>query len=544
MIRTPAIPVLFAAAALTLAACSGSNTATSGDAGEPVSGGTLTYALSEWPRCVDPALRARGLSASEHYAETLTDQDRSTGEVIPRLAEHWEIEPGAKAITLVLREGVTFSDGTPLTAEVVKANFDNLKEITGSAKAETQVISALNTYLGTDVVDERTVRVRFAEPELGFLRNISDPYFNIYAPATLQSSLEDRCAGKTLIGTGPFVITEVVNQQRITLDRRDDYDWAPAGVTEHNGPAYLDRIVFEVVPESGVRVGGLLSGQFDVVDDVPVVDQDNLVAQGATLLTGVVPNLVPGLRQNPLSPLGGDTVVRQAIQRSIDREEIRDTLYNDRYTVPTSAIAANTPLYTDVSEYLAYDPDGAQRLLADNGWTKGPDGVWVKDGRRLAPKVMLVSGSSQGATQQELELIQQQLKRVGIDMQILPVTQAEYAQLMNNKAEGGYDFLAGSGPSKDVDFLAGLFLNTNPALSGSLQVPLEDAANRLNLAATDEERVRAAADLQELLVRDGYWIPVREQTKAVGVAPNVHGVTINPYGATVLYDAWITDTSS
>ena len=56
--------------------------------------------------------------------------------------------------------------------------------------------------------------------------------------------------------------------------------------------------------------------------------------------------------------------------------------------------------------------------------------------------------------------------------------------------------------------------------------------------------VRAAADLQELLVRDGYWIPVREQTKAVGVAPNVHGVTINPYGATVLYDAWITDTSS
>ncbi|EID10622.1 ABC transporter substrate-binding protein [Mycolicibacterium phlei] len=537
--------VLFAATALALSACSGSNNSGApAETGEPVAGGTLNYALAEWPRCVDPALRARGLSAPEQFADTLTDQDRTTGEVLPRLAERWEVAPGAKQVTLHLRDGVTFSDGTPLTAEVVKANLDNLKEITESGKAETQVISALNTYEGATVVDPKTVRVEFSEPELGFLRNISDPYFSIYAPATLESSLDDRCAGKNLIGTGPFVISEVVNQQKIVLDKRDDYGWPPAGLTDHTGAAYLDRIVFEVVPESGVRVGGLLSGQFDVVDDVPVIDQDNVTAQGATILTGVVPNLVPGLRQNPLSPFGGDTVVRQAIQKSIDREEIRDTLYTDRYSIPTSAIAANTPLHKDVSEYLRYDPDGAQKLLADNGWTKGDDGVWVKDGRRLAPKVMIVSGSAQGATQQELELIQQQLNKVGIAMEILPVTQAEYAQLMKNKADGGYDFLAGSGPAKDVDFLAGLFLNTNPALEGSLQVPLQDAANRLNLAATDEERVQAAADLQELLVRDGYWIPVREQTKAVGVAPNVHGVTINPYGATVLYDTWKADGAS
>ncbi|MGV0852093.1 ABC transporter substrate-binding protein [Mycolicibacterium phlei] len=537
--------VLFATAALTLSACSGShNPGAPAETGDPVAGGTLNYALAEWPRCVDPALRARGLSAPEQFADTLTDENRTTGEVIPRLAERWKVAPGAKQVTLHLRDGVTFSDGTPLTAEVVKANLDSLKEITESGKAETQVISALNTYVGSTVVDPKTVRVEFAEPELGFLRNISDPYFSIYAPATLESSLDDRCAGKNLIGTGPFVISEVVNQQRIVLDKRGDYDWPPADIAEHTGAAYLDRIVFEVVPESGVRVGGLLSGQFDVVDDVPVIDQENVIAQGATILTGVVPNLVPGLRQNPLSPLGGDTVVRRAIQKSIDREEIRDTLYTDRYSIPTSAIASNTPLHKDVSQHLRYNPDEAQKLLADNGWTKGPDGVWAKDGRRLAPKVMIVSGSAQGATQQELELIQQQLNKVGIAMEILPVTQAEYAQLMKNKTEGGYDFLAGSGPAKDVDFLAGLFLNTNPALEGSLQVPLQDAANRLNLAATDEERVRAAGDLQELLVRDGYWIPVREQTKAVGIAPNVHGVTINPYGATVLYDTWKTDGAS
>lgn len=543
--RTGAVIALFSTASLALSACSGSGPADPSEpTGEPVAGGTLTYALSEWPKCVDPALRARGLSAPEQFADRLTDQNRDTGEVIPRLAESWEIAPGAKSFTLHLRDGVTFSDGTPLSADLVKANLDNLKEITESGQAETQVISALNTYQGTTVVDPLTVRVDFTEPELGFLRNVSDPYFSIYAPTTLESSLEDRCAGKNLVGSGPYIISNVVNQQSITLDKRDDYNWAPKDVSEHEGAAYLDQIVFEVVPESGVRVGGLSSGQFDIIDEVPVVDQDAVTAQGAQILTGVVPNLVPGLRQNPLSPLGGDVVVRQAIQKSIDRTEIRDTLFSDRYNVPTSAIASNTPLWEDESDYLQYQPDEAQTLLADNGWAKGADGVWAKGGQRLAPSIMIITGSSQGATQQELELIQQQLNKVGIAATIKPVTQAEYTALMKNKADGGYDFLTGSGPSKDIDFLVGLFLPTNPALAGSDQPDLTAAATTLNQAATDEDRTSAAGALQELLVRDGYWIPVREQTKAVGIAAGVHGVSIDPYGATILYDSWRTDDGS
>lgn len=538
--RTTAV---LAAAAAMLAACSG-NSAAPTETGDPVSGGTLRYALAAWPRCVDPALNARGLSAPQQFSETLTDQDRETGEVIPRLASSWEVAPGAESFTLTLRDDVTFSDGTPLTAEIVAQNIDTLKALADDGKTDSPVISALNTFVGTTVVDPQTIRFDFSEPELGFLRNLSDPYFAIYAPSTLETSYEDRCAGKGLVATGPYVVSEVVNEQSITLDRRDDYNWAPEGVAEHTGAGYLERIEFQVVPESGVRVGGLTSGQFDVIDDVPVVDQDAVTAQGAEILTGLVPNLVPGLRQNPLSELGSDVVVRQAIQKGIDRAEIRDTLYSDRYSLPTSAIASNTPLYDDQSEFLAYDPEGAEKLLSDAGWAKGGDGVWAKDGVRLAPRVIIISGTSQGATQQELELIQQQLAKIGIAIEISPLTQAEYTAYMKDKATAPYDFLTGSGPAKDVDFLAGLFLNTNPALTGSDQPELQAAANALNLAANDEERVQAANALQELLVRDGYWIPVREQTKAVGIAAGVHGVTIDPYGATLLYDTWLTGGST
>lgn len=527
---------------LALAACGGPGQAGQ-SAGPPVEGGQLTYALSVFPKCVDPALQARGLSAPQQFVETLTDQDRTTGEIVPRLAESWEVSPDARSVTFHLRQGVTFSNGTPLTADVVKANIDSLKALSAEGKTDTPLISSLNSYQGTTVLDPATFRVDFGDPELGFLRNVSDPYFGIYAASTVASSYDDRCAGTSLVGTGPYVVDNVVKNQKIELSKRADYDWAPAGVTNHTGAGHLDKIVFEVVPESGVRVGGLLSGQFDVADDIPVTDQDSITGAGNQLLTGLVPNLVPGLRQNPFSPLGGDAVVRTAIQKSIDRAEIRDTLYNDHYSLPTSVVASNTPYYTDESRFLQYDPEGAKKLLSDNGWTTGADGVWQKDGLRLAPRVIYVSGTVQGATQQELELIQQQLKRVGIELQLLPGTQTEYTAVYNDKKNNSYDFLTGSGPAKDVDFLAGLFNKTNPALGGADQPELQAASERLNLASTDAERRAAAADLQELIISKGYWIPVREQTKAVGIRSGVQGVAIDPYGATVLYDAWKQDAS-
>ncbi|SNS66188.1 ABC transporter substrate-binding protein [Rhodococcoides kyotonense] len=527
------------AAVLSLtAACGGASTAPNADVGDPVSGGSIRYAVSAWPKCVDPALQARGLSASQQYVETLTDQDRTTGEVIPRLAESWEVSDAANSFTLTLRDGVTFSDGTPLTAEVVKANVDTLKQIADSGRADTPLISALNTYVGTTVVDDRIVRFDFGAPELGFLRNLSDPYFGIYASSTVASSYEERCAGTSLVATGPFVITDVVQGQKLELDRRDDYGWAPAGVTSHTGAGYVDSISFELIPESGVRVGGLQSGEFDIVDDVPVLDQDVVAAQGDQIITGLVPNLVPGLRQNPLSPLGSDVAVRQALQSGIDREEIRDTLYSDRYSLPSSAIASNTPLWADQSDGLVYDPDRSEKILADAGWAKDGDGIWAKDGTQLAPRITYTPGSTQGATQQELELIQQQLGRIGIKVQLSPITAAESSAYMKDKAAAPYDFLTGSGPAKDVDFLAGLFLKTNPALAPADQPELESAAKALNLAATDAEREEAAAALQKLLVDGGYWIPVREQTRAVGVSADIQGVEIDPYGGTVLYDAW------
>lgn len=524
------------AVAVLASGCGGSPPATE-EAGEPVSGGTLRYAVRAYPECLDAAVRARLFSGPQQFVETLTDQD-SSGEIVPRLAKSWDITDGGRTYTFHLRDDVTFSDGTALTAEVVRANLDALVALSEEGHTDTPVNSALGSYVGADAVDEHTVRVRFELPELGFLRNASDPYLGIYSAATASASFEDRCEGK-LIGSGPFVIAEAVRNQRIVLERRPDYNWAPEAVSEHQGAAYLERIEFEVVPESGVRVGGLQSGQFDVIDEVPAADQEALKAAGANVVFGTIPNLNPGVYHNPYSPLGADVGLRRAISKAINREEIRDTLYSADYPVPTGLVAASTPLFADQSEALAYNPDEAEQLLEADGWLLQPDGVRARDGVRLAPKLTYVAGSTRGASQQDLELIQQQLKAVGIDVQLVPTTAAEESANLKNVKEADYDFSSGAGLSKDIDFLIGLFRSTNRRLGDFPDPELEKQIDALDFAENDEQRAAAAEALQRFLIEQADWIPVREATRVFATASNVHGYRVDPYGESVFYDTWI-----
>lgn len=535
MMRTRAVSALVATAVLA-SGCGGSTPATQ-DAGAPATGGTLRYAVASYPACLDAALRARLFSGPQQYVETLTDQD-DNGEIVPRLATSWDITDGGRTYTFALRDDVTFSDGTPLTAQVVADNLDALVRLSEDGKTDTPVNSALNSYTGSEVVDEHTVRITFELPELGFLRNASDPYLGIYAAATAAASYEDRCDGK-LIGSGPFVISEVVRNQSVTLERRKDYNWAPEAVSAHQGEAYLDSIVFEVVPESGVRVGGLQSGQFDVIDEVPATDQEALKAGGADVVFGTIPNLNPGIYHNPYSPLGADVALRQAISAAINREEIRDTLYSPDYPVPTGLVAASTPLFTDQTDALTYDPDKAAALLEADGWELQPDGVRARDGVRLEPRLTYVAGSTRGASQQDLELIQQQLKGVGIALQLVPTTAAEESANLNNVAEADYDFSSGAGLSKDIDFLIGLFRSTNRRLGDFPDPALETQVDGLDFAETDQQRTTAAEALQRYIIEDADWIPVREATRVFATAAGVHGYRVDPYGESVFYDTWI-----
>lgn len=526
-----------------LTACSssgGSSTASSAPAGTPQSGGDFTFAENLYPPCLDVSLNGgRASTVENQIIDYLIVQQPGTNALKPDLATSWKVSNNSSTYTFQLKQGVTFSDGTPFDAQVVKDNLDTLVAFNKDAKTDTLVRSALREYVSSKVLGQYEVQVNFSGPSLGFLQDVSQPYLAIVSESTLKETYAQRCAGQ-LIGTGPFVISKVVPNESVTLVPRKGYGWAPPTAT-HTGEPYLSQITYQYIPEDATRVGGLESGQFNGIDVVPVNNQSQLTADGEQLVLGQMPGLVPGLRQNPFSPFGGDAAVREAIQLGINRPQLNQELYGGKYKLVSSAASASTPDYVDLSSDLAYDPTKAKALLEADGWKVGPGGIRVKNGVKLEPKIEFTPGSTAGATEQDLELIQEQLQAIGVYVQLDPTTAAQFTVNYANmaKSPSPYDFLTGSGPSTDPGFLVGLFENTNPALGGARQPQLQSAAEALGAAATPAAFKAKSAALQELLVSQGYWIPVREQTISVSLASDVAGFSLDAYAEPYFYDTWL-----
>src|SRR5690606_29645456 len=124
-------------------------------------------------------------------------------------------------------------------------------------------------YVGTEVVDEYTVKVTFNQPYAPFLQGVSLPQLGFYSPAVLENHRDELRAGGPgiTVGTGPFILDEFVPGQELVFSANPDYDWAPEG-SVHTGVAASQELVIRILPEAAVRVGALASGEVDVVADV------------------------------------------------------------------------------------------------------------------------------------------------------------------------------------------------------------------------------------------------------------------------------------
>lgn len=211
--------------ATALTACGGGSSSSSADAGPAQPGGTLRYGLSQAPTCADPAQSGTNqtIYVTRQVVDSLTDQDPRTGELTPWLAESWELNADASAFTFRLKEGVTFSDGTPLTAESVKKNFDALVNTLTGAKAPLAA-SYLTGYTGTTVIDARTAQVNFSAPNAQFLQASSTPQLGILSDASVAKPAEERCTGN-IAGTGPFTYADYQQDKSVTLAKRTGYSW-------------------------------------------------------------------------------------------------------------------------------------------------------------------------------------------------------------------------------------------------------------------------------------------------------------------------------
>ncbi|MCR6648600.1 MAG: ABC transporter substrate-binding protein [Cellulomonas sp.] len=531
------------APALLLAACSsGSGDPAAGPATSATStpdtatatpGGTLRFALGASPSGVDPQQVGSNVSIyiARQLADSLTDQDPATGEIVPWLATSWDVSDDLTTFTFHLRDDVTFSDGTPLTATTVKANLDALAGPLGASAP--LAASYLGGYTETRVDDEHTVTVVFGAPNAQFLQATSTVSLAILSDATATADPAARLQGE-VVGSGPFVLESYTQDQGAVITRRDGYAWA-SEVSQNQGEAYLDQIDFTVVPESGVRAGGLASDQFDAVGDVLPQDVAQVEGAGGSVLTRTNPGVTFVLQPNvTVAPLD-DPDVRQALNVAIDRQQLVDTVLSDAFKPATSVLASTTPGYTDLSDDLAFDAAKAEQLLDGAGWTTGTDGIREKDGAKLSVDVVyapLFTGS-----QAVLELAQQQLRAVGVDLVLRQLTPADQQAVLTS---GDYDTYYYNVTRADADILRTQFSsagrNVNKRAADDVLDPLLDS----QLATADPAaRADLVAQAQQEIVGEALAIPLFELAQSIGVAGDVHGVAFDASSRLLFHDAWI-----
>lgn len=512
-----------------LAACGGG--ASGSTDGPPKAGGTLRLAITSDAGCVDPQQTTSNdaIYVSRQLVDSLTDQDPVTGKIVPWLATSWDIADGGKSYTFHLRKGATFSDNTPVDAQAVKENFDNVRNLGAKAALATSYLSG---YAGTTVVDPLTAKVTFSKPNAQFLQATSTFSLGLVAKASIAKTSDQRCTGG-VIGSGPFVFQSYQPNQQVVLAKRPGYNWG-SSLWKRPGAAYLDKIVYSIVPESGVRTGSLQSGQLDAIASVGPQDEPTLRSAGIHIQARPNPGVVFALSANHARPLTGDPVVRQAISAAINRQEVVDTVYTKETKPATSILASTTPDYLNLGAQLKFDAAKAASLLDAAGWKLGPDKIRAKNGVQL--QLVTVWFPNLGTNQPALELIQQQLKAAGIG---LTLQQRQISQLTAVLKSGNFDLSWGNTTRADPDLLRTSFstaLNNYYKISSpQLETLLQKQAAQIDPAA----RQQLVAQAQTLIIQQADVIPVVELTTVIGVSPKVHQLNFEASSRLQLHDTWI-----
>jgi len=381
----------------------------------------LVVALNQDPDILDPTLSQSyvGRIVYVNMCEKLYEIDENLN-VHPQLAaELPKITDGGKTVTIKLRSGVKFNDGTPLNAEAMKYSLDRHREMKGSNRR-----SELASVAEVEVVDPLTVRLRLKSASSPLLAVLADRAGMPVSPAQAKK-LDDKF-GTAPVCVGPWQFVERVPQDRIVLERSPHYFDPKA--------AHFDRLVFRIIPDDNVRVANLRSGDIDFMHLVGPTDAVNLKKEGRFEVASVTGLGYQGItinlrnksgKGNPPAdlgtPLANDPRVREAFDLAIDREALNQVAWDGQYTPGCTPISPVSPFYDKSRKCPARDVARAKKLLADAGLGGG-----------YGFEMMLTNNPQQRRVG---EVVQEMAREAGLNVSLRPT---EFASLLQQQDAGGY----------------------------------------------------------------------------------------------------------
>ncbi len=513
---------------LLLSACGSTSKAgnDSAQAAAGATGGTLTYALATTPDTLDPQRSgwAVAVRVFGNIYDNLVVQDKD-GKIHPWLAKSWTESPDATSYTFKLRQDVTFHDGTPFNAEAVKFNLDRI--INPETKAA-NALALVQPYQSSEVIDEYTIKVNLSRPSQSFLANLSQSMLGIISP-TAAKKYGDQF-GQHPVGTGPFEFVSWEDNANIKLKRNDKYAWGPATVSNTKAP-YLHGITFSIIPEEATRIGSVQSKQVLAAETVP--PQNILALQHSPdqqLLQQDTPGLPYTLFINQRNAPWNELKARQALQSAIDVGAIVKTLYLGTYKQAWSALTPNILGYdASLENKIQPNVQHANQLLDELGWTPGADGIRVKDGKRLV--LRYVDGSPNREKRNDIAtMVQQQLKAVGIDVQV-NLTKDIATTVFQNKA---YDLYGNSQVNADPNALSAFYhtpaAGARETLAGNSDPELDQWLDQGSVEKDTAKREQIYRNIQQRISDQAIIIPIYIFPYTVATSKSVQGLTFNYLG--------------
>ncbi|MBO1768627.1 TIGR04028 family ABC transporter substrate-binding protein [Agrococcus sp. TF02-5] len=533
--RAGAVVAVTTASAIALSACSASAASPDASDGGAATGGTLTYLEHQAYTSLYPP--AAGFYPNGALVNNVTarllHQDPATLELEPWVAAALpEVNEDATEYTFDLRTDVTYSDGTPVTAENVVANFDLFG--LGDPSRALIVSEAINNYERGEVVDDDTVRFHFSAPAPGFAQAVSTINSGLLADATLERDSEGFGPGNAaeIIGAGPFVVESEQVGTSIRLAAREDYAWAPPSAAVQGRP-HLDAVDIVIAPEDSVRIGSLVAGQADIARQVEPQHEAQVAAAGLEIVAAQTNGVNNGLSFRFGHPLLADIAVRRALIAGIDREELVSSIFSEGYPLATSSLSRTALGYAEQADAYAHDPALANRLLDEAGWQVGADGIRTRDGERL--RLVVNEALPQPRSRDVITLIAQQLREIGVELELFQGDQAaQTAASADIDQIQIYHSMVGRA---DFDVIKSQFsianrntLQNDDESGAPIDAELEALLQRVASEPTTEGRAAASAAVQAHLTEHAYVLPFFEEPQVYGVRPGVDGFATESVG--------------
>jgi len=481
------------AAMLALAACSGGSD--SSDSGTP--GGTLKMGAATHLQTFDPQMAA---VAQEYYLNPVFDtlvHATVKGDYEGGLAESWTIvDP--KTFELKLRPDVTFSDGTPVDAKAVAANFER-----GMAQQASPSAAFYKIIDSVEQVDDATVRLHLKTPTTDMLSQLSRLPGMMMSPASFDADPDTKP-----IGAGGWTFDAASsNSGDLEVYKANPNYWDPDRVK-------VDTVEISTLEDASAATNAALDGQVDIIELRSEADRATLDNGSLQLVERANANVdyiqIMDTDGTVLKPMK-DERVRRALNLGIDREAFNKGIQFGNGDPSPSFWLKGTPYYDASLEDLAYDPTEAKRLLAEAGYPNG----------------FTVTFPSFGVLTQGAESVQQMWAKIGVKVKIKQVEPGTLANVMRD-GKTLMTFTLTRGFTAESQYMErhapGSPYDTLHTDRGDVAKLADKALN----AKTQEGQNEAWRDVYSYLIKQGYLIVVAHEIPTVVVGKNVKGVQLAP----------------